>query len=102
MRLEICGGIASGKTTLLNLLKTNGYKNIIHENFQINPFWEPFYSNPGKYIFETEITFTLQHYHQIKEIVANELIITDYSFVLDLAYAKIELNGNKFLIFEQI
>lgn len=67
MRIEICGGIASGKTTLAKLLEENGIGKAIYENFEKNPFWEAFYKNPSKYAFETEIAFTLQHYHEIKK-----------------------------------
>lgn len=102
-RLEICGGIASGKTSLAKLLAEHNIANPIYENFQSNPFWEAFYTDIGKYIFETELTFTLQHYHDIKKQAHQEkLLVCDYSTVLDIAYAKIGLGGNKLKIFEQM
>ena len=67
MRIEICGGIASGKTSLAKLLEEHTIGTVIYEDFKVNPFWEAFYNNPGEYIFETELTFTLQHYHEIKK-----------------------------------
>lgn len=68
----------------------------LFENFQSNPFWQAFYSNPGKYIFETEVTFTLQHYHQIKSNhVENKVNICDFSFLLDIAYAKVGLKESQ-------
>jgi deoxyguanosine kinase len=98
-RIEICGGIASGKTSLASLLYENNIGIPIYENFHGNPFWEAFYGNPGEYIFETELTFTLQHYHDIKKKQDSNLIICDYSLLLDLAYANIGLNGNKLKIY---
>lgn len=95
LRIEVCGGIASGKTTFAQLMKSIGSMPIL-ENFRENPFWEPFYSNPGKYIFETEVSFTLQHYHQIKkDSVSDKLNICDFSFLLDVAYAEIGLQGSQ-------
>jgi deoxyadenosine/deoxycytidine kinase len=100
-RIEVCGGIAAGKTTFTSLF----YKQILtpnYEDFKKSPFWEAFYSNPGKYIFETEISFVLLHYHQIKlalEAKQNNLIC-DFSFLLDLAYAKIGLTDSKLKAFE--
>ena len=91
--IEICGGIASGKTTFATLLKEVGI-DVVFENFEINPFWKAFYSDPTRYAFETELTFLLQHYHQIK--VANykkENFVCDFSLILDLAYANITLNN---------
>ena len=99
-RIEICGSIASGKTSLVSLLEENSIGIAIYENFHINPFWEAFYGNPGEYIFETELTFTLQHYHEIKKQKSNDLIVCDYSLLLDLAYAKIGMKGNKLKIYQ--
>ncbi len=102
MRIEICGGIASGKTTFSKLFENSAIHPII-ENFGDNPFWKPFYLNPGKYIFETEITFTLQHYHYIKKVKEKEkFIICDFSSIIDLAYARMGLTGMKLKIFEDV
>lgn len=101
-RIEICGGIASGKTTLASLIGQSGYETLF-ESFEDNPFWKAFYSNPGKYIFETEISFLLQHYHQIKaEAPSDAVFACDYSFVLDQAYADIGLEGARHDIFSNI
>lgn len=93
-RIEICGGIAAGKTTLSLLLKSLGL-HIINENFASNPFLHKFYINPTYFSFETELTFLLQHYHDIKIAKKNKnYIVCDYSFYLDLAYSDITLNTN--------
>jgi deoxyadenosine/deoxycytidine kinase len=102
MRIEICGGIGAGKTTLTTLLGLNGYSSIF-EDFKSNPFWEPFFSNPDKFNFETEITFLLQHYHEIKLALDKvKTFVCDFSFYQDLAYAKKGLNESRLKIFEDI
>jgi len=98
-RIEICGGIASGKTTLANLLARSNINPIL-ESFQTNPFWRAFYADPAGAAFETEITFLLQHYHQIKTARKSEnLIASDFSLYLDLAYAYVTLPQDKREIF---
>jgi len=101
-RIEICGGIASGKTTFAILMRSIGTEAIL-ENFQTNPFWEAFYSNPAKYTFETEISFMLQHYHQIKKEHADDKVnVCDFSFILDNAYADIGLQNSKLKAFQAV
>lgn len=101
-RIEVCGGIASGKTTLATLLCEANFE-CIYESFSSNPFWVAFYSDPALYAFETEITFTLQHYHQIKKQAGpGKSLVCDYSFLLDLAYAEIGLKGTQLVAFKTV
>lgn len=100
--VEIAGGIASGKTTLLNALSGVG-AHPVYENHALNPYWHDSYSEPGAYTFETEISFLLQHYHFAKKAQSLEaVVILDHSFELDLAYAKVGLVGKRNEIFEAI
>ncbi len=101
-RIEIIGGIATGKTTLTKILEKNNL-NCVIEDFTLNPFWKSFYLNPGKFIFETEVTFLLQHYHAIKKSLGKgKDFVCDFSLLGDLAYAKIGLKSNKLYIFESV
>ena len=94
-RIEISGGIASGKTTLAQLLGRVGVPSIL-ENFQANPFWEAFYADPVGAAFETEISFLLQHYHDIKTSIKQENAFScDFSLLLDFAYAQVTLDNRK-------
>ncbi len=94
-RIEICGGVASGKTTLATLLKDEGFVPVF-EDFQTNPFWKQFYADPKRFAFEAEVTFLLQHYSQIK--LASEtkgVIVCDFSFLLDRAYVDVTLESGQ-------
>lgn len=101
-RIEICGGIASGKTTLANLLSP-AIGQVVLENFSNNPFWRAFYADPNNTAFETEITFLLQHYHQIKVASKqDESFACDFSLLLDYAYAHVTLSDSRFETFAQV
>ncbi len=97
VRIEICGCIASGKTTLCKAL-TSKLVAPIYEDFRANPFLDIFYKNPAKVAFETELTFLLQHYHGIKMAVGHN-VLTDYSIILDMAYADVTLQGQQRKVF---
>jgi len=102
-RLEICGGIASGKTTLaLALGETNMSCSL--ESFEANPFWSAFYNDPTANAFETEITFLLQHYHQIKHerCPHPSVLVCDYSLLLDRAYASTTLGVDELPAFVSV
>jgi len=100
-RIEICGNIASGKTTLCQGMAKKGYLPIF-EDFQINPFFKDFYTDPVAYSFETEVTFLLQHYNLIKKQKGESFLASDYSLLLDMAYAEVNLAGNRLKIFFEI
>lgn len=102
MRIEILGIIGSGKSSLAKLLLETGYS-VVFEEFKLNPFWKAFYSNPNKYNFETEVTFLLQHYHELKRKREEEdNIVCDFSFTQDLAYAVMGLKDTQLNIFRSI
>jgi deoxyadenosine/deoxycytidine kinase len=100
-RIEICGGIGSGKTTLAKQFEKSGYCSI-YENFENNPFLRNFYIDAVKYTFETEITFALQRFHALKAANADNLIITDCSLEQDYAYAQNNLTPSEFSAFDAV
>jgi deoxyadenosine/deoxycytidine kinase len=92
-RIEIAGAIASGKTTLATILGQAGIAPIL-EDFDANPFWRAFNLDRQAHAFETETTFLLQHYHDIKLASGTGLpIVCDFSPLLDLAYANVTLTN---------
>lgn len=104
MRIEICGGIASGKTTLVSALKK--YRpncGIVLENAFFGGFLEDFYQDPRYYAYETQIFFLLQHMHQIKvELRKNSFLLCDFSLEQDYAYAENNLNTEEWESFREI
>jgi deoxyadenosine/deoxycytidine kinase len=101
-RIEIAGGIASGKTTLARLLKRIGLTPV-HERFRKNPFYLAFYEDPVGAALETEITFLLQHYHEQKLAASStRSFCADFSIALDQAYAAVTLPREDQRLFEVI
>ena len=102
-RVELAGGIASGKTTLASVLRKEGFV-LVDENFASNPFFELFYANPSRYAFETEVTYMLQHYSSIAnvEVAGDQPLVADFSMALDLAYARVTLGAEDFKVFEAV
>ena len=73
--------MACGETTLVGLFE-NEKAITLFEDFKANPFWEQFYVDPERFAFETEITFLLQHYSQIKAASGSkEAIVCDFSLL---------------------
>nr|WP_312579610.1 deoxynucleoside kinase [Sedimentibacter sp.] len=101
-RIEICGAIASGKTTLANAYSKFGQKTEL-EDFSKISMLDDFYSDPLSVSFETEISFTLQHYYQIKKALrTGEYTVCDFSSVDDYAFALAILNEKEMEIYNQI
>ena len=102
LRIEVAGGIASGKTTLARILTSRSVA-VLYENFLKNPFWRDFYRSPLAYAFETEVTFLLQHYSQVKTAeLTQSHVVLDTSFLVDLGYADINLSGAEYDAFSSV
>lgn len=102
MRIEICGGIAAGKTTLTRQLSRLGFTSIF-EDFSSIAFLPDFYKEPELYAYETEISFLLQHVFQIKKASAiGRKIVCDYSIEQDFAYAVNNLPLQEMESFSQV
>ena len=101
-RIEIVGGVASGKTSFAALFRKSPIRPVF-ERFRTNPFWRVFFAAPKTYAFETEVTFLLQHYHAIKRAgAAGKDAICDFSIFLDSAYAKLSLGRSQYGAFMSV
>lgn len=86
-RIEICGGIAAGKTSLTRILEEEGFSTAVYERFSDNPFLSDFYvANEVDNTFETEIVFVLIHYNLLKETRDKKTLVCDYSLLQDYCY----------------
>lgn len=99
-RIEICGNIASGKTTLAKKFNNIIKMDVIYEDFSSVQCLNDFYNNIKKYAFETESMFTLIHYYQLKKFSSN-LFVADFSLINDYAFALTTLKNDEFEIYEK-
>ena len=100
MYVAIEGVIGVGKTTLARLLQPAFEAEILLEIFEENPFLSDFYSDRERYAFQTQIFFLLSRYHQQRRTVpgllaAGKSLISDYTFVKDSLFARINLKGDE-------
>ncbi len=101
MRIEIAGGIASGKTTLAMLLAQESGYEVVLERFRDNPFWSKFYQERAKWVEEKNFCFLIQHIAAIKDARSTELIC-DYAVIQDLAYASLVTNLGHSAMMQQL
>lgn len=89
-RIEFCGGIGAGKSTVARLLAAQSDLPLVQENYEQIPFWEEFYRDPPAYEFEKNISFMLFHGNAIRAGIAHQHadpLICDFALFQDLAYA---------------
>jgi len=99
------GGIGSGKTSLANYFSHMLNIGEILEDYEINPFLNDFYKGDKTINLETEITFLLIHYSQLKKkmkSITDQFLIADFSIEKDLVFAKLNLEGEEFKIFQKL
>ncbi len=105
--ITIDGNTGAGKTTLANMFAEEFGGNLILEQFVDNPFLAAFYAEPDRFAFQTEMYFLVDRYQQLKETIRqldlyNNLTISDYIFTKSLLYARANLNGQEFELFDRI
>jgi len=91
MRIEICGGIAAGKTTLAEHLSRAVGCQLVKEHYRSVPYWRRFYEAPARYALEKNFSFLLAHADAIPERSEsrNQIVICDFAMFQDLAYANL-------------
>lgn len=100
-RIEICGGIASGKTSLAQVLEQEGFV-ALYERFEDNPFLNVFYTDEeAENTFETEIVFVLLHYNLIKRN-RKKAMVCDYSLLQDYCYGINNLKEAEKALFDKL
>ena len=82
------GPLASGKTTLAGRLAEHRRVNALMEVVANHPLIDDFYKDPVTYALETEMIFTIMHYHDVARAVKERLF--DQEVVSDLFFDGVE------------
>jgi deoxyadenosine/deoxycytidine kinase len=92
-RIEISGGIGSGKTTLARALAAaRAEARLVEEAVRDVPFFSRFYREPAVYGFEKNVSFVLSHADRVRASAdpdGTAPLVCDYALYQDLAYTDI-------------
>ena len=105
--ITIEGNIGAGKTTLCHRLAARTGCSLILEEFADNPFLPSFYEQPERYAFPVELFFLTERHRQLLEHFSRPdpigpCAIADYFLVKTLIFAKNNLQGDEFRLFQRL
>jgi deoxyguanosine kinase len=104
--IVIEGPIGVGKTTLCNSLAKRMGANVILEIVEENPFLASFYTDRGKYAFQTQLFFLLSRFKQQQELQQMDLFagstISDYLFAKDRLFAQVTLDPQEIMLYQKV
>jgi deoxyadenosine/deoxycytidine kinase len=100
------GPIGVGKTTLAGALAKHFGGRCVLEIVEENPFLASFYTDRGKYAFQTQLFFLLSRFKQQQELfqqdLFNKVTVSDYLFAKDRIFASITLDPNELALYERV
>lgn len=76
--IVIEGCIGAGKTTLAKMIGSEYSAEQVLEQFNENPFLAKFYADPVHYAFPVEMTFLMERYRQLKKLLSERDLFTDF------------------------
>lgn len=105
--LALEGNIGAGKTTLARKLAADFKHRLVLEQFTDNPFLPAFYEHPERYAFSVELFFMTERHKQLQQDLAQrqlfqENLISDYFFLKTLLFAKNNLTGEEYRLFQRL
>ena len=104
--IAVEGVIGVGKTTLVEALAERLDATQVLEEWEENPFLQPFYEGKAHSAFQTELFFLLSRYRQQRELVQRKLfadtLVADYVFEKSRLFAYLNLDDADLLIFDKL
>lgn len=94
--IEGCLGV--GKTTVAKGLAAYRKSQLLLEEFEKNPFLTAFYESPVENALETEFSFLMLHFHQLKKSASacgGSELIADFHLGKDVLYANLNLQDSR-------
>lgn len=90
-RIEVCGGIGAGKSTVAATIAKAWGLRLVRETYEEIPFWSKYYREPTEYELEKNVSFLLAHGDAIRSGLRgaphDRPVLFDFALFQDLAYA---------------
>ena len=101
------GCIGAGKTTLSKMLAEDFNAELVLERFADNPFLPKFYKDPVHYAFPVEMTFLMDRYQQLKNLLSardlfTEAVIGDYFIDKCIIFSKNNLLPDEYNLYKNV
>lgn len=101
------GCIGAGKTTLSKMLAEDCNAELVLERFADNPFLPRFYKDPVHYAFPVEMTFLMDRFQQLKQLLSardmfKDFVIGDYFIDKCIIFAKNNLLSDEYNLYKTV
>lgn len=101
------GCIGAGKTTLTKMLAEDYNAELVLERFADNPFLPKFYKDPVHYAFPVEMTFLMDRYQQLRNLLTardmfKDFVIGDYFIDKCIIFSKNNLLTDEYNLYKNV
>ena len=104
--IAVEGPIGVGKTSLARRLAQHIAAATLLEKPEENPFLAQFYQDPPRYALATQLFFLFQRGNEVRDLAQMDLFrestVADYLFEKDPLFARLNLNDEEFVLYQQI
>jgi deoxyadenosine/deoxycytidine kinase len=102
--IAVEGPIRVGKSTLSRYLASQLHGQLVQEPEE-NPFLSAFYDGDPGAAFQTQFSFLIRRFEQLRPLAANrntqKIVVTDYIFEKDKIFANLNLSDDELAVYDR-